>query len=249
MGKRVEVIPCILYLRCSSQCFTAGGDRTKVKTFKTLNRDWTCISWIPGRIFTAEPPGKLPFVYWYVRKYSVSHKGKTQGNKFLKWIKPSPSIHSVKGKSRSGGERPALGGDQEKYNQQGWDCVKESAWSVDKGCWSHQPLWPCPAVHPEGIQDEGKQNTRHVQSWTINKAECWRTDAFKFWHLGRHLRVPWMASRSKQTSLKEISAEYSLEGLMLKMKLQYFGHLIWRAYLLENTLMLGKTEGRRRRGQ
>ena len=72
---------------------------------------------------------------------------------------------------------------------------------------------------------------------------------FDLWYWRRLLRVPWTARRSNQSILKEISAEYSLEGLILKLKLQYFGHLIWRANSLENTLMLGKTEGRRRRGQ
>ena len=87
------------------------------------------------------------------------------------------------------------------------------------------------------------------ESWTIKKAECQRIDAFELWCWRRLLRVPWTARRSNQSTLKEISAEYSLEGLMLKLKLQYFGHLMWRADSLEKTLMLGKIEGRRRRGQ
>ena len=82
------------------------------------------------------------------------------------------------------------------------------------------------------------------ESWTIKKAEHQRIDAFELWYLRRLLRVPWTARRSNQSSLKEISPEYSLEGLMLK--LQYFGHLMRRAASLEQTLMLGKTEGRRR---
>ena len=86
------------------------------------------------------------------------------------------------------------------------------------------------------------------ESWTIKKAECWRTDAFELWCWRRLLRVPWTAKRSNQSILKEISPEYSLEGLMLKLKLQYFGHLMWKADSLEKTLMLGKIEGRRRRG-
>ena len=86
------------------------------------------------------------------------------------------------------------------------------------------------------------------ESWTIKKAECWRIDAFELWCWRRLLRVPWTARRSNQSILKEISPEYSLEGLMLKLKLQYFGHLIWRTDSLEKTLMLGKIEGRRRRG-
>ena len=86
------------------------------------------------------------------------------------------------------------------------------------------------------------------QSWTIKKAECRRTDAFELWCWKRLLRVPWTARRSKQSILKEISPEYSLEGLMLKLKLQYFGHLMRKTDSLEKTLMLGKIEGRRRRG-
>ena len=87
------------------------------------------------------------------------------------------------------------------------------------------------------------------QSWTIKKAECQKIDAFELWCWRRLLRVPWTARRSNQSILKEISPEYSLEGLMLKLKLQYFGHLIHRASSLEKTRMLGKIEGRRRRGQ
>ena len=83
-------------------------------------------------------------------------------------------------------------------------------------------------------------------SWTIKKAECWRIDTFEVWCWRRLLRFPWIARRSNQSILKEINPEYSLEGLMLKLKLQYFGHLIWRADSLEKTLMLGKIEGRRR---
>ena len=85
-------------------------------------------------------------------------------------------------------------------------------------------------------------------SWTIKKAEHWRTDAFELWCWRRLLRVPWTARRFNQPVLKEISPEYSLEGLMLKLKLQYFGHLIQRADSLEKTLMVGKIKGRRRRG-
>ena len=86
------------------------------------------------------------------------------------------------------------------------------------------------------------------ESWTIKEAEHWRTDAFELWCWRRLLRVPWTARRSKQSILKEISPEYSLEGLMLKLKLQYFGHLMWRTDSFEKTLMLGKIEGSRRRG-
>ena len=86
------------------------------------------------------------------------------------------------------------------------------------------------------------------ESWTIKKAEHQRIDAFELWCWRRLLRVPWPARRSHQSILKEISPEYSLEGLMLKLKLQYFGHLMWRTDSLVETLMLGKIEGRRRRG-
>ena len=86
------------------------------------------------------------------------------------------------------------------------------------------------------------------ESWTIKKAERWRIDAFELWCWRRVLRVPWSARRSNQSILKEISPEYSLEGLMLKLKLQYFGHLLWRTDSSEKTLMLGKIEGERRRG-
>ena len=87
------------------------------------------------------------------------------------------------------------------------------------------------------------------ESWTIKKAECQRIDAFELWCWRRLLRVPWTARRANQSILKEISPEYSLEGLMLKLKLQYFGCLMWGTDSLEKTLMLGKVEGRRRRGQ
>ena len=86
------------------------------------------------------------------------------------------------------------------------------------------------------------------ESWTIKKVECWRIDAFELWCWRRLLRVPWTSRRSNQFILKEISPEYSLEELLLNWKLQYFGHLMWRADSLEKTLMLGKIEGRRRRG-
>ena len=86
------------------------------------------------------------------------------------------------------------------------------------------------------------------ESWTIKKAECQRIDAFELWCWRKLLRVPWTARRSNQSILKEISPGYSLEGLMLKLKLQYFGHLMRRADSFEKTLMLGKIEGRRRRG-
>ena len=87
------------------------------------------------------------------------------------------------------------------------------------------------------------------ESWTIKKAEHRRTDAFELWCRRRLLRVPWTARRSNRSILKEISPKYSLEGLILKLKLQYFGHLMQKTDSLEKTLMLGKIEGRRRRGQ
>ena len=87
------------------------------------------------------------------------------------------------------------------------------------------------------------------ESWTVKKAECWRIYAFKLWCWRRLLSVPWMTRRSNQSILKNISSENSLEGLMLKLKLQYFGHLMRRTDSFKKTLMLGKIEGRRRRGQ
>ena len=87
------------------------------------------------------------------------------------------------------------------------------------------------------------------ESWAIKKAEHWRIDALELWCWRRLLRVPWTARRSNQSILKEINLEYSLEGLMLKLKLQYFGHLMWRTDSLEKTLMLGKIEGGGRRGR
>ena len=87
------------------------------------------------------------------------------------------------------------------------------------------------------------------EGWTIKNAEHRRTDAFELWCWRRLLRVPWTARRSNQSILKEISPEYSLEGLMLKLKLQYFGHLMQKADSLEKTLMLGKIEERKRRGR
>ena len=94
-------------------------------------------------------------------------------------------------------------------------------------------------------------SSSHVQMWmlTIKKAECWRIDTYELWCWKRLLRVPWIARRTNQSILKEINPKYSLEALMLKLKLQYFGHLMRRTDSLEKTLMLGKIEGRRRRGQ
>ena len=87
------------------------------------------------------------------------------------------------------------------------------------------------------------------ESWTIKKAECQRIDAFELWCWRRLLRFPWTSRRSNQSILREISPEYSLEGLMVKLKLQYFGHLMQRTDSFEKTLILGKVEGRRRRGK
>ena len=94
-----------------------------------------------------------------------------------------------------------------------------------------------------------REVTSGCEIWTKNKAKRWRIDALELWCWRRLLRVPWTARRSNPSVLKENNTEYSLEGLMLKLKLQYFGHLIQRADSLQKTLMLGKTEGRRRRGQ
>ena len=90
--------------------------------------------------------------------------------------------------------------------------------------------------------------TYNCESWTVKKAACQRIDAFELWCRGRLLRIPWTARRSNQSILREIKPEYSLEGLMLKLKLQYFGHLMQRVDSLEESLLLGKTEGRKRRG-
>ena len=87
------------------------------------------------------------------------------------------------------------------------------------------------------------------ESWTVKKAKQWRIDASELWYWRRLLRVSWTARRSNQSILKEINPEYSLEGLMLKLKIQYCGHRTWRTDSLEKTLMLGKIEGRRRRGR
>ena len=90
--------------------------------------------------------------------------------------------------------------------------------------------------------------THSWESWTIKKAECQRIDAFKLWCWRKLLKVPWTARRSNQSILREINLDQSLEELMMKLKLQYFGHLMWRTNSLEKTLLLGKIEGRRRRG-
>ena len=92
-------------------------------------------------------------------------------------------------------------------------------------------------------------SSSHVWKWELKKAECRRIGAFALWFWRRLLSVPWTASKSNQSILKEISPEYSLEGLLLKMKVQYIGHLMWRTQSLEKSLMLGKIEGKRRRGR
>ena len=101
--------------------------------------------------------------------------------------------------------------------------------------------------------DKGQSSQSYVmygcERWTIKKTKCQRIDAFKLWCWRRFLRALWIARRSNQSVLKEINPEYSLEGLLLKLKLQYFGHLMWRANSLEKTLMLGKIEDKRQRGQ
>ena len=113
--------------------------------------------------------------------------------------------------------------------------IKQRHFSADKGQFS---------------QSYGLSSSIHgFDSWNTRKAECLRIDAFELWCWRRLLRVPWTARRSKQSILKEISLEYSLERLMLKLKLQYFGYLMRRTDSLEKTLMLGKIEGRRRRGR
>ena len=121
-------------------------------------------------------------------------------------------------------------------------------WSRSVVSNSSQPhgLQPTRLLHPRDFPGESTGVGCHCLLW--KKAECWRIDAFELWCWRRLLRVPWTARRSIQSILKEISPECSLEELVLKLKLQYFGHLMWRTDSLEKTLMLGKIEGRRRRG-
>ena len=120
-------------------------------------------------------------------------------------------------------------------------------------CHSHQPLQPSNVRSLHTVHGVLKPHCQsygfyRCDSWTIKKAECRRIDVFELWCWRRLLRVPWTARRSNHLILKEISPEYSLEGLMLKLKLQYFGHLMWRTDSLEKTWLMGKIEGRRRRG-
>ena len=121
------------------------------------------------------------------------------------------------------------------YDQSRQHIIKQRHYLVDKGPSSQTMVFP---VVMYGYE-----------SWTIKKAESQRTDDFELWFWRRLLRVPWTARRSNQSILKEISPEYSLERLILKLKLQYFGPLIQRTNSFEKTLMLGKIEGRRKRGQ
>ena len=109
--------------------------------------------------------------------------------------------------------------------------------------------WGCTELDTTEVLSSNSSSMYGCESWTIKKAEHQRLGAFELWCWERLLRVPWTAKRSNQSVLKEISPEYSLEGLMLKLKLQYFGHLMQRTDSLEKTLMLGKIEGRRRRGR
>ena len=125
---------------------------------------------------------------------------------------------------------------KESYSQPRQHIKKQRHYFADKGLFNQ--IYGFSSSHVYGCE-----------SWTIKKAERRRIDAFELWCWRRLLRVPWTARRSNQSILKEISAEYSLEGLMLKLKLQYFGHLMWKTDSVEKTLMLGMIEGRRRRRQ
>ena len=125
---------------------------------------------------------------------------------------------------------------------------KQTHYFTDKGLSSQSYGFPSSHVWVLALAAHIPVVMSGCESWTINKAEWWRIDALELWCWRRFLRVPWTARRSNQSILKEISSEYSLERLMLKLKLQYFGHLMWRTDSLKKTLMLGKIEGRRRRG-
>ena len=135
-----------------------------------------------------------------------------------------------------------------------WEAFNSSASSIMQ--WTHisEGLQCCHGSHFNSSSNLVQAMVYPVvlygcESCTIKKAEHWRIDAFELWCWRRLLRVPWTARRYNQSILKEISPEYSLEGLMLRLKLQYFGHLMRRTDSFEKTLMLGKIEGRRRRGQ
>ena len=110
-------------------------------------------------------------------------------------------------------------------------------------------IWFSPSSHYGILPEQNFSTHNPCRVFAQTKAECRRIDAFELWCWRRLLRVPWTARRSSQSIIKEISPEYSLEGLMLKLKLQYFGHLMWSTHSFEKTLMLGKIEGGRRRGQ
>ena len=135
-----------------------------------------------------------------------------------------------------------------------------AAMTLKNACSLEEKLWPNYSILKS--RDIALPTTVHLvkamvclvvmygcESWTIKKAECQRIDPFKLWCSRRLLRFLWTPRRSNQSVLKEINPEYSLEGLMLKLKLQYFGHLMWRTDSLEKTLMVGKIEGKRRRGR
>ena len=136
-----------------------------------------------------------------------------------------------------------------------------AAMKLKNACSLEGKLWPtwtetCPCIKKQRhyFANKGPSMVFHVvmygcESWSIKKVEHWRIDAFELWCWRRLLRVPWTARKSNQSILKEIGPGCSLEGLMLKLKLQYFGHVMRRADSFEKTLMLGKTEGRRRRWQ
>ena len=158
---------------------------------------------------------------------------------------------------------------QGKYMGMQWKQWETLFWGAPNGDWSHE-IKRCLLLGRKAMTNQdGILKSRDItlltkvhlikamvfpvvmygcESWTVKKAECRRIDAFELWCWRRLLRVPWTARRSNQSILKEISPEYSLEGLMLKLKLLYFGHLMWRTDSLEKTLMLQKIEGRRRRG-
>ena len=123
---------------------------------------------------------------------------------------------------------------KESFDQTRQHIKKQRHYFANKGPSSHTMVFP--------VVIYGRE------SWTVKKDECWRIDAFELWYWRKLLRVPWTARRSNQSILKGISPGCSLEGLMLKLKLQYFGHLMWRVDYLEKTLMLGGIGGRRKRG-
>ena len=131
--------------------------------------------------------------------------------------------------------KPCICTTLESYDQPRWHIKKQRHYFANKG--------------PSCQDYVFFSSQSRFESWTEKRAECWRIDAFELCCWRRLLRVPWTPRRSNQSILKEISPEYSLEGLMMKLKLQYFGHLMGRADSLEKTLVLGKIEGRRRRGR